>query len=157
MIKDFILDIYNNETKYLYASEIVDNFNEIEFYEYLDILLSYYGGSLAIEQLLFLRKSILLRTIFVKTLRKLLNNSDHPLLHFTVFEFSFFHAGILDLSYYEKMNIRAYQLVPYEKFITENKEYIRSGLQINASMYNKYSVTYEELDELKFSLLNGLS
>lgn len=155
-MKDFILKSFEGNIENSIVAKTIECFSEQEFFDYLNTLFSFYGSSLAIDQLLKFREVIFFRKNFGVHFKKMLKENNHPLLHYTAFEFSFFHAGILDAQYYNKMLIHVERFMPYAEFLERNKDGIRFAQRINANQYGRLKINNEDLDAIKNILLESV-
>lgn len=127
----------------------VNELNDLTLY-----VCSYYGGSFANEFLLVFREQLVLGRDFLRITKEMISNSDHPLLHQTLFEFFFFHVGVQDPQFYYNFNINVLHLKPYEKIVPNNAERIGFASKFNQMFYKRIGITRNDLIQLKNELLS---
>lgn len=127
----------------------INELNDLTLY-----LCSYYGGSFANEFLLQFREYLIYGKDFLTLTKEMISSSDHPLLHQTLFEFFFFHAGIQNAQFYYDHKMDVSYLKPYENFISKNLDWIGFGNRYNQMLYKKLGITKEDLIKLKDELFS---
>lgn len=138
-------------------NEVAPILEKMSAYELNDLTLylcSYYGGTFANEFLLEFREYLVLGRDFLRITQVMISNSDHPLLSQTLFEFFFFHVGVLDPKFYYDYNIHVSHLKPYEKMIPDNLFRVGFANRFNQNLYKRLGITGEDLIHLKNELFS---
>lgn len=130
----------------------LNTLKESELKDFLNCLLGNYGGIVANEILFEFSDFFILQNDFIKLVSKVISTTDHPLVHFTLFEF-FMLLGITDETFYTSLKIEVKRFKPYNEFFLKNPDIIGSNSRFNKSLCRKFGITNDKLDSLKSNLL----